>query len=118
MNKIDLSIAPINLGDFAKNLPRTMAFKRTNLISVADFGTIFIGDPADSDISVPQDGAFIFQAPMEWRMPQLLRALGIFKSSSEAAKNGWNKDIPIGCSSHLIRANKIVGEIWIHKETT
>lgn len=116
LNRIDLSIAPIELGKFANRLPRTMAFKKFDPIWVQDFGTAFIGNPEDADISTPQEGTFTFSAPMEWRMPQLLKALGIFKSASEAAKNGWNMDIPPGCSSHLIRANRVLGEIWIHKE--
>lgn len=118
MNRINLEAAPINLAEFASNLPQTCAFKKDKLIKVQDFGTVFIGNISESDelISIPQSGTFIFTAPIEWKMFHLLKALNIFKSTTEARKNGWDMDIPIGCSSHLIKSNKILGEIWIHKE--
>ncbi len=34
--------------------------------------------------------------PVETKFPQLLKALGIFPSTSEARRNGWDKDIPCG----------------------
>jgi len=115
-NRLDLDKAPISLGEFVDKLPQTCAFRKGELVKVQDFGTVFIGNPPHQDISTPQSGAFVFSAPKEWRMSHLLKALGIFSSSSQAAKNGWGFDIPSGCSSHLVRANKVLGEIWLHKE--
>lgn len=48
-------------------------------------------------------GSPVFLVPVSWRLPHVLKALGAFKSSSEAAKNGWNKDIEEGFSQHLVR---------------
>lgn len=36
------------------------------------------------------------------RWPQLLKRIGIFKSTGDAMKNGWNKDIPSGFSDMRI----------------
>ena len=41
--------------------------------------------------------------PSGWRMPQVLKAIGAFKSAGEAARNGWNKEIEEGAVTHLIR---------------
>ncbi len=117
MNRVNLDVAPINLADFVSYLPRTCAFKGTSLIQVQDFGTVLIGELSDEEaaISIPQKGTFLFTAPPDWRMPQLLKSLSVFKSTTEARKNGWDKDIPSGCSSILVRIRKVLGEVWIHK---
>lgn len=114
---IDLKKTVFNLKEVVNELPTTKAFHKKKFLTVADFGTVFIGDISEEDkeISQPQDGAPIFSAPSEWRMPQLLKALGAFSSTSQASKNGWNKDIPSGCSSIVVRIAKVRGEIWIHK---
>jgi len=51
----------------------------------------------------------------EIRFPQLLRELGLFKSSSEARKNGWNKDIPEGWFEATIGKKK--NKLYILKLT-
>jgi hypothetical protein len=100
----------------------------------SDFGTVFIvpddcPDVFVADILNMEEGAPIFVAPAGWRMPQILKALGAFESTSQAAKNGWNKDVPSGFSQHTVRIShtkgcitlfklpldgmKIVGEEWI-----
>ena len=50
------------------------------------------------------------------QFPQLLRDLGLFKSSSDARRNGWNKEIPggwfeatIGKKKHKLYILKLKG---------
>lgn len=57
----------------------------------------------------------LFAAPASWKFPQLLKALGAFPSTSQAFKNGWNKDIPEGFSSIAFRINRQKCIIAIHK---
>ena len=53
--------------------------------------------------------------PISHRFPQLLRELGIFPSTSQAIKNGWDKDIPDGFSTWKIGSNKNRKYIYILK---
>ena len=45
----------------------------------------------------PREINFI-KLPVESRWPNLLKEIGAFPSTSQARKNGWNKDIPDGWS--------------------
>lgn len=111
-----------------------------------DFGSVFLIDPQVVDLLTPEDIEFIaedhkplekkkledsddfelvelpsgphFKAPHTWRMPQVLKALGAFKSSTAAAKNGWDLDIEEGFSQFQIRINNIKGVITLHKITS
>lgn len=47
----------------------------------------------------------VFVVPKPWRMPQVMKALGVFKSTGEASRNGWNKDIEFGISVHSCKMN-------------
>lgn len=118
MTPINLENTSFELKEMVHHVPSTLAFKGEKLRPFQDFGTVFIGTVPDEDkeMSIPQPGAPTFTAPENWRMPQLLRALGAFKSASAAAKNGWDMDIPEGCSSFVVKINKVKGEIWIHKK--
>jgi hypothetical protein len=49
---------------------------------------LFFGPLRDTDVFQIFD--------VKARFPELLAALGIFRSRSEARKNGWDKDIPDG----------------------
>lgn len=116
---IDLESTVFSMKEIVHELPATWAFSSKKFVSCADFGTIFIGNVLDEDkeMSLPQPGAPVFSAPKDWRMPHLLKALGAFPSTSQASKNGWNMDIPEGCSSFIVRIAKVKGEIWIHKNS-
>jgi hypothetical protein len=91
--------------------------------SLTDFGTVFVGDDCLTALSKPfwhgvcdvQDTDILWRAPIGWRMPQLLRALGAFASASEAGRNGWNSDIPLGFSQHVFRISKIRGVLTVVK---
>lgn len=91
-------------------------------IRTKDFGVILIGrDPTNEfnrhvcDISADGGGAPVFVAPVTWRMPHILRALGVFKSAGDAARNGWNMDVPEGLSQHCLKINRIFGCLHIFK---
>lgn len=47
----------------------------------------------------------------ESRFPHLLRQIGVFPSTSQAMKQGWNKDIPEGFSEWFIGQGK--NKKWI-----
>lgn len=120
---IDLANTNFNLPEMVNELSSTCCFHNKKFISVKDFGTVFVGwDKLQTDTqkesaldfsTAPESPLFI--VPDEWRMPHLLRALGAFKSASQAAKNGWNKDIEPGITEIVIRINKVRGSVWIHK---
>jgi len=59
----------------------------------------------------PEDKFIILPKVMRW--PQLFRDIGIFKSSSEAMRNGWDKDIPPGWTQIII--GKLRNRIYIWK---
>lgn len=114
---INLETTVFNLPEIVNQVPNTKTWIKNKPLTVADFGTIFIGDITDEDkeISNPQGGAPIFTCPSVWNISHILKALGAFPSTSQARKNGWDFEIPEGISVHVIRVNKIKGEIWIHK---
>lgn len=114
---INLENTKFELSAMVGELPMTCAFKGKKFVQVTDFGTVYIGSPNKDDraCSDPQKGAPAFTAPAEWTFAHLMAALGAFPSVSQARKNGWNREIPHGCSSVLVRISKIRGEVWIHK---
>ena len=50
---------------------------------------------------VKKEDKFIEIQP-RWTMAHIMHAAGIFPSISQARKNGWDKDIPYGFSSHRV----------------
>jgi hypothetical protein len=68
---------------------------------------LFFGPLEDWDKFIKLDLAF--------RFPQLMRQLGIFPSTSQAMKQGWNKDIPCGFSEWKIGQGKNLKRIFILK---
>lgn len=62
---------------------------------------VLIGSTNNRDIKSffgPLDGKEIFIRLEEHQWANLLKTLGIFSSSSQARKNGWDKEIPLGWS--------------------
>jgi hypothetical protein len=47
-------------------------------------------------------------APKEWRMPQVLKALGAFAS---------DKEVPEGLTPHIVRIAKVRGVVWTFSPT-
>ena len=87
---------------------------KEKLQKLSDFGTIFIGQDSFLNCSWLAEEAPespIFVSPDSWRMPQIVKALGAFESTSQARKNGWDKDIPFGIGFHMMRINKIRGMV-------
>lgn len=87
---------------------------------VNDFGTIFIGCDPNEELGQlilgPGDLGPVFVAPPDWRMPHVLKAFGVFSSTSQAAKNGWNKDIPFGLSEWHLKISRCFGCLHIFKQ--
>ena len=144
---IDLNNTLFEFKTVVGDLPRCNFFIKGNVKKLTDFGSVFLIDPevvgslTSSDIDLiaslhrptiqqnpdlVEDGLLVeeiptgphFRAPHSWRMPQVLKALGAFKSSTAAAKNGWDLDIEEGVSEFQIRINNIKGVITLHKITS
>lgn len=97
--------------------------RRGGLIKLADFGVVVVGwdNPTvdarwkDDIAEWLLDEAPVMSAPESWRMPQILRAIGAFKSAGEAARNGWNLDVPDGLSQHTLRLHKVKGVLTVFR---
>lgn len=80
---------------------------------------VVIGDSISNeeiiDIFQPTEDETMLVGNHNWMMPQLLKALGVFESVSQASKNGWNKTIPFGFSEHIVKHSKVKGIICIWK---
>jgi len=110
------------------DLPQQQFFVKGHCRNMVDFGTVIVIDPDVQDQITRKRVKFIedymaspksplFSAPIGWRMPHVLRALGAFKSATAASKNGWDLDIPEGYSEHQVRIANVKGIICIHKIT-
>lgn len=77
---------------------------------------IIIGRPDSRDIESLFDPGEepIIEIPEDFRWPQLLKHLGIFSSTGQARKNGWDKDIPEGWSEVIFKKKRKV--IFVLKE--
>lgn len=109
-------------GALEDNLDRYITVKhKGKLTKMFDFGSVLIGPGSthpDVQWFIEESPATLntfFSAPLDWRMPQLVKALGAFKSAGEAKRNGWDKEIPEGWSQHVVRIGHIRGVIHILK---
>ena len=120
---IDLENTVFNFSEIVNMIEDTTSiFVRGNPRTFKDFGTVLVGTFSEEELTdldgwVITPPAPVFSAPAKWRMPQLLKALGAFKSSSAASRNGWNKDIEEGFSQHLVRIKKVKGALTIFKKS-
>lgn len=112
------------VGNLEEDLSRWLTVKfKGKMTKMMDFGSVLIGPAADHpDVQwfiaeSPTTVSTFFSAPVDWRMPQLLKALGAFKSAGEAKRNGWDKDIPDGWSQHVVRIGHGRGAIHVLKLT-
>lgn len=70
---------------------------------------IIIGSPAPKDVSQlfePEEGEAIIRVSDNFEWPQLLKHLSIFKSASQARKNGWNGSISEGWSEAVFKKQR------------
>lgn len=90
------------------------AFSHTTIVpkcawSGFQTANVVIGNPVPKDVEhlfAPEDGEAIIKVPDTFEWPQLLKHLGVFKSASQARKNGWNKDIPEGWSEAVFKKQR------------
>ncbi len=73
--------------------------------SVSDFDAEMFMGPFDDT-----DGPII-RFPSSWTMAHIMHEVGIFKSVTEARKNGWDKPIDRGFQHLVVTKRKI--HIWI-----
>jgi len=98
--------------------------KGRGLVKLPDFGVVVVGWDSlpladarwkDDIAGWLFDEAPVMSAPGSWRLPQILRAIGAFKSAGEAARNGWNLDVPEGLSQHTLRLCKVKGVLSVFR---
>ncbi len=75
---------------------------------------IFFGD----NTGFVNDLEFIVIEDETIQFPNILKQLEIFKSSSDARRNGWDKEIPIGFSEHKIGSKSNLKKLFILKIIT
>ena len=89
------------------------------LASTTDFCTVLVGWDKLTDerwkadiistLELETREAPVFLAPAGWRMAHILKALGAFQSVGDAKRNGWDKEVEPGMSTHLCRIRKVKG---------
>lgn len=52
------------------------------------------------------------------KLPFILKSLGVFSSTTEATKSGWNNPIPEGFCSFKIGKGKNLRRFFVYKQTT
>ena len=72
---------------------------------------VVIGESSDKEIlewfgENPSDISIV-QLPAESKWPDVLAAIGIFKSKSQARKNGWNKEVDLFWEEAEFKKKKI-----------
>lgn len=97
--------------------------KNNQPASMPDFGTVLIGfasrQEAEADELMPLfvgDTCIVWFAPNEWKVGHLAKRFGMFPSISQAIKNGFGSDIPVGFSQVQLRVNKLRGVLTIFKK--
>lgn len=122
--KIDLANTKFDMKAVVNELPSSNVFFKGKVNKLPDFGCVLISDveiPEDlmeliEEISINPESP-VFLAPVSWRMPNVLKAVGAFQSTSQARKNGWDKDIDEGMTEVVVRIAKVRGVLTIHKVT-
>jgi len=126
---ISLETTPFDFGFLvseATNRPPMLVWdpKRGGLVKLPDFGVVVVGWDAGPMVDNRWkediagwlfDESPIMSAPESWRMPQILRTIGAFKSAGEAVRNGWNLDVPEGLSQHTLRLFKVKGVLSVFR---
>lgn len=99
--------------------PRSTEGKR---ITMPDFGTVLIGFSSREELEAEEllpffagDTDVLWTAPSEWKLGHIAKRFGMFPSVSQAAKNGFGGDIPVGFSQVQLRANKMRGVLTFFK---
>lgn len=123
---IDLSKAGFNFNEFIETMPMHMVWSRGGILcKLADFGTIIIGlEKVTSpkfigeilNLSMPEK-APLFIAPEGWHWGQIARSFGVFKSATQARKNGWAGKPDAGINFRQFKINKIRGELMVLRIT-
>ena len=97
---------------FTKEVDR--AFNTITLAQSASFNgflsaNIIIGNPSAEDVETlfqPETNEPIIIVPDQFKWPQLLKLLGVFKSAGQARKNGWDREIPEGWSEAVFKKQR------------
>lgn len=91
-------------------------------VSLPDFGTVFIGFTPEEIPGIENLDLFLLSteaplvAPESWKVGHLAKRLGMFPSVSQAIKNGFGNEIPVGFSQVQLRVQKTRGILSILKK--
>ncbi len=117
---INLENTVFDVSAMAGNAPTTATWKKGELQTCPDFGTIFVGL---DKVTHPQareeilDAAVaqgpVFTAPETWGWNHIAKAIGAFPSATVARKNGWSGKPEEGFNFRPVRLNKVRGEILV-----
>ena len=123
---IDLSKEGFDFDDFVKSTPMSMTWsKKGVLCKLADFGTVIIGleKVKNPDFvgeilnhSMPEKAPLFF-APVGWHWGQIARSFGVFKSATQARKNGWDGEPDPGFNFRQFKINRVRGELMVLRIT-
>ena len=125
---IKLDCTVFEFRTMAADLPQAQFIIDGNIRHLVDFGTVVIVDPSiESKVDrrfvrfiedlVAAPTSPLFSAPVDWRMSQVLSALGAFKSLTAACDNGWDTDIAEGWTEHRTRIAGVKGMLCTFKIT-
>lgn len=73
-----------------------------------------MGEVPERDVTVPVKEEFI-EIEDGWIMANIMAAIGLFPSATQARKNGWNKPIPEGFTNMRVGKDKKRVTIYMEK---
>lgn len=109
------------------DLPQQNFIVGTTTRMMVDFGMVILIDPRCTvrprhleflEDNIASSKSPVFTAPVAWDKPDVLVALGAFKSRTAAIDNGWGGDIVEGLDEHQVKIRGIKGLLTTFKATT
>lgn len=122
---IDLSKEGFDFNEFIETMPMVMTWsKKGVLCKLADFGSVIIGlekvtssEFVGEILNTSTGAGPLFIAPTGWHWAQIARSFGVFKSATQARKNGWDGEPDPGFNFRQFKINKIRGELLVLRIT-
>lgn len=74
-----------------------------------------MGDVPERDVAIPIQEEFLLIED-GWTMANIMNAVGLFPSVTQARKNGWNKPIPFGFTDMRVGKDKKRVTIFFENE--
>lgn len=117
----DITEQGFDFKKFLETTPTVMTWSKSGALrKLADFGTIIIGldlvtnpDFVGEILNSATGAGPVFMAPGNMRWSNIAAAFGIFKSATQARKNGWDGKPNPGFNFKQFKINKIRGELLV-----